>query len=99
MSTVEDMHEGWNILISQARIIAMLPLEEWLQAFERAETLGPILDPTLYRDYIYDPDEKGELLKELIRSAIPLKREIRKLQERYSKAADQPTPGPSPAKT
>jgi hypothetical protein len=80
------MHDGWNVLIGQAKIIAMLPLEEWISAFERAESLGPILDPTLYRDYIYDPEEKGELLKDLIRSAIPLKREILKLQERYAKA-------------
>ena len=84
--TMEAMHGGWNILISQAKIIATLPLEEWLEAFERAETLGPILDPTLYREYIYDPEEKGELLKDLIRSAVPLKREIQKLQKRFSGA-------------
>jgi len=84
---VRSMHDGWDLLISQAKIIALLPLEEWLEQFERAESLAPILDPTLYRDYIYDPEEKGGLLKDLIRSAVPLKREILKLQARYRKAA------------
>lgn len=83
---VREMQDGWSLLIGQARIIAMLPLERWLEQFEKAETLGPILDPTLYRDYIYDPEERGELLKGLIRAAIPLKREILNIQDRYAKA-------------
>lgn len=80
---VSETQQGWDLLISQARIIAMLPLEDWLTAFERAETLAPILDPTLYRDYIYDKEKKGEAIKEIIRAALPLKTAILKLQERY----------------
>lgn len=83
---IETMQEGWTLLISQAKIIAMLPLEEWLEAFARAETLGPILDPTLYRGYIYDKDNKSELIQDLIRAAIPLKREILKLQKKFAEA-------------
>ena len=83
---IQAMQDGWTLLISQAKIIALLPLEEWLESFSRAETLAPILDPTLYRDYIYDPDQKGELIKDLIRAAVPLKRELLKLQKRFADA-------------
>lgn len=90
--------DGWTILIQQAKVIALLPLEEWLSAFERAETLAPILDPTLYRDYIYDRDNRGELLKDLIRAALPLKREILKLQDRFGKASAEPRIGEGASK-
>jgi hypothetical protein len=73
-----------EFLFAQAKILAILPLEEWLRDFERAETLAPILDPTLYRNYIYDPEKKGEAIKAVIRAAIPLKREILKLREQYA---------------
>jgi hypothetical protein len=81
---IQCMLDGWDLLFSQAKIIAMLPLEDWLEAFDRAEILGPILDPTLfYRDYIYDK-EKGESIKAVIRAAIPLKQKILELQEKYA---------------
>lgn len=70
--------QGFELLCSQARIIAMLPLEDWLSALELAETIGPVLDPTLYRDYLYS--QKPEILKEIIRAAIPLKKAVLKAQ-------------------
>ena len=81
---VKTMQAGWDLLLSQARIIAQFPLEEWLAAFDRAEMIAPTLDPTLYRDYVYDPEQKGEKIKELIRAAIPLKQQILKLQKYYT---------------
>ena len=63
----------------------MLPIEDWLNAFDRAETIGSILDPTLYRDYIFDKEGKGEDLKALFRAALPLKREILRLQAKHAK--------------
>jgi hypothetical protein len=86
MTNKEILTQGWDVLFAQAQIIAMLPLEEWLQAFDRAETLAPIVDPTLYRDYIYDPEKKGEAIKSLIEAALPLKRKILELQRRHSNA-------------
>jgi len=41
--TQEKLHE-----ISQ--MVAILPLEEFIAAINTAETLGPILDPTLFRN-------------------------------------------------
>jgi len=37
-------------LWAMANLIANAPLAEMLAAAERAETLGPIVDPTLYRE-------------------------------------------------
>lgn len=75
---VKLTQEGFELLCSHARIIAMLPLEDWLQALEHAETVGPILDPTLYREYLYS--KKPEILKGIIRAAITLKQEVLKAQ-------------------
>ena len=38
-----------QILLDIARKVVLLQLDDFLAAIERADTLGPILDPTLYR--------------------------------------------------
>lgn len=76
-------HKSWDLLISLGRMVAELPLESWLEAFSRAETVAPLLDPTLYRDYIHDPERKGDHIQALIQAALPLKREILRLQDFY----------------
>ena len=86
-ATVSALHDGWDLLINQAKIIALLPLEDWLKAFERAESIAPIVDPTLYRNYIYDKEKRGESIQALIRAAIPLKQEILKLQKQFGGAS------------
>ena len=96
MSTIRDIHAGWDVLLGQAGIISLLPLEDWLVAFERAEAIGPILDPTLYRQYLYDPEKKGQVIKEIIEAAIPLKQAILKARARYAK---QETQADSPSST
>ena len=67
----QTMQQGFEILCLWSRSIAMLPLEDWWNALERAESVGPILDPTLYREYLYS--EKAKIIKKLIEAAIPLK--------------------------
>lgn len=66
--------EGLDLLMNQARILAMLPLEDWLEAFDRAEALAPILDPTLYRQYIYSG--KGEIIVSIIKAALQVKKAV-----------------------
>lgn len=51
-----------------AKIIALHDLRGLLEAIDRAETLGPLLDPTLYRDKADDMRADAELL----RAALPL---------------------------
>lgn len=72
------MTEGFDLLCNYSRIIAMLPLEDWRTAFNRAETIAPIIDPTLYREYLYSP--KPEIIKDIIEAAIVLKRAVMKHQ-------------------
>jgi hypothetical protein len=66
--------EGFELLCSQARLIAMFPLEEWRDALTRAETIGAVIDPTLYREYL--ASKKPEVLKSIIEAALVLKRAV-----------------------
>lgn len=58
-----------------AHAVKDIPLYEFIQAIERAETFGPIVDPTLYRRGI------GSLtkIKQLAESLLPFKRAVEKL--------------------
>ena len=47
----------------------MLPLEAWLRGLNRAESIGPIIDPTLAKEYF--ASDKPEILKDIIEKAIP----------------------------
>ena len=71
------MH-GFEMLCLWSRMISMLPLEDWLNALNKAETIAPITDPTLYGEYLYS--EKAKILKEIMEAAIPLKRVVMKHQ-------------------
>lgn len=73
--------ENYRLTVAQAalcaRLLAEVPLDEMLAAIERAETTGPILDPTLWR-------EKGRAMREdkaLLEAARPLWKAGRKFRE------------------
>jgi hypothetical protein len=70
--------DGFNLICSQARLIAMLPIEDWLEALEHAEAIGPFIDPTKYRQYLYS--EKPEIIKKILRAALELKRVMEEVQ-------------------
>ncbi|CAN5389654.1 hypothetical protein BH09PLA1_BH09PLA1_26040 [soil metagenome] len=74
----ELMKEGFELLCNWSRMIAMLPLEDWQRALDHAETVGPIVDPTLMREYLYS--DKPAVIKSLLDAAIPLKRAVLKAQ-------------------
>lgn len=46
---VDEYQMTLELLASYARQVRMLPLEEVLAALERADVLGPIVDPTTWR--------------------------------------------------
>lgn len=75
---ISALQDGWDLLMNNARIIAMLPLEDWILQFAKADAIAPIVDPTLYREYIYSG--KGEIIKSIIEAAIPLKAAVLKAQ-------------------
>ena len=76
--TVSALIEGYETMCLWSRNIAMLPLEDWRQALDRAETLGPIMDPTLYREYLYS--DKAKALREILDACIKLKAVVMKYQ-------------------
>jgi hypothetical protein len=75
---LKTITEGFDFVCHQARLIAMMPIEDWLQILEHAESIAPITDPTLYRQYLYS--KKPEILKKVLRSALELKRTIEEIQ-------------------
>lgn len=38
----------YELLTSQVRMLNLLPIDEFIAAIDHAETLGPLLDPTLW---------------------------------------------------
>jgi hypothetical protein len=72
------LHLGFDLLFNYAKLISMLPLEDWLELLERAESTAPILDPTLYREALYSG--KLEAIKKVIRAALELKRTVEEVR-------------------
>lgn len=68
--------EGFEILCMWSRNIAMLPLEDWRDAMRKAETLVPIMNPTLCRLF----GDKAKILNEILDAAIKLKVVVMKHQ-------------------
>lgn len=58
-----------------ARAVYDMPLAAFLGAIDRCETMGPILDPTLFREAA---DKLGNV-KRLAIGALALQREVRQL--------------------
>lgn len=64
----ERYHSAVTACALAARLLASHDLPGLLDAIDRAETLGPIVDPTLYA-------QRGQAMREdaaLIRAALPL---------------------------
>jgi len=63
-----------DALVLIAGIARDLDLDEFLARIDRAETLGPITDPTLYRD----ASGKLSFVRDLARSLKPFVAEVRR---------------------
>lgn len=72
------LSEGFDLLFLWCRNIALLPVEDWIKAFEKAESLVPIIHSTLYQKYVFS--EKAKFLKELISTALSVKEIVLKMQ-------------------
>lgn len=71
--------DGWTFVMQQGAMLALMPIEDWIAAFDHADAVTPILDPTLYRDAIYSG--KPQLIREVLGAALVFKRAIVKAQE------------------
>ena len=75
---LQTLVEGFDLVCQNARLIAMMPIEDWLGILEKGESIVPFVDPVLYRQYIYS--KKPEILKKVLRAALDLKRVIQSIQ-------------------
>lgn len=75
---IRTLTEGWDLLMNYSRLIALLPIDDWLEALEKAETVAPFVDPTMYRSYLYSG--KSDVIKKIMRSALELKRTMEEIQ-------------------
>ena len=60
--------EGVFAVVMAARVLSSVELERVIESAETALAVGPILDPTLYRDHAHRLEQDLELL----RAALPL---------------------------
>lgn len=63
------------LLLSCARMIRLLPLSDFLLMIDRAETTGPILDPTLYRKAMHNLGE----IKAMAQGALKFQQSLPKV--------------------
>lgn len=77
-----EFAEGMEFLCGQGAVLAMLPMERWLRELEHAEAVGAILDPTLYRKYLWSGREG--MTKDILRAAIEFKHAIQRAQQDVS---------------
>lgn len=64
-------------LLILAQAVNNLPLCEFIEAITRAETIGPIIDPTTYLAAV----DNMTAIKHLAQSLVPFKEAIRKLPQ------------------
>ena len=62
-----------------------IDLATFIERLDRADTLGAVLDPTLYREAIQSG--KLELLQETARALLSAQQRITKAEQRYIKVA------------
>ena len=75
---IETLMAGFDVVCQNARMIAMMPIEDWLEALEKGEAIAPFVDPSLYLRYVYS--KKPEALKKVLRAALDLKRAVQSIQ-------------------
>lgn len=74
-----DFKEGVEFLMTQGAMLAMLPIEEWLADFNHADSVAHVMDPTMYRKYIFSG--RDVMIKQVLESALRYKEVILKAQQ------------------
>jgi hypothetical protein len=52
--TKDDYSEALAVIGSLARMAQSIQVDEFLAQIDTAESIGPLLDPTLYRKFLHD---------------------------------------------
>jgi len=80
----EEYENTQEVLMSQAGMMAMLDLEAFLSTINHAETVAPIVDPTLYQKVLYGRGADNlEAIKEIAAAALKVKAAVERAKERY----------------
>lgn len=82
----EEIHATQTKVGLIAQVVITLPLQEMAEEIERADVLGPILDPTAWMDSEHAMRE----WKQLITPLIEFQRVARGLVPRPEEQADEP---------
>lgn len=82
----EQYEAGMGLLLGLARTIQIVPVEDMLRELERADTMGPFVDPTLWRE----AEASGRLAdaRDLLRSAATFKAAAVKLAAKGKEPSD-----------
>jgi len=83
--TVEEYQNTLRVCAMLAGLVVDHEIPKMLEMIERADSIGGMIDPTLYRE------KHGAMMedKELLEAVLPLWRIAKKLQERIKGAATQ----------
>jgi hypothetical protein len=80
----EDYEITQNLLLNQASLVAMLPLEKFIRSINYADAAGPIFDPTLYQKVLYGRGaDNWETIKDIAAAALELKKAVKRAEGRY----------------
>jgi len=77
----EDYIQTQHSLVTLASIVKDMQLAAFINQANLAETLGPILDPTLYREAGSQLNDVKELAESLLPFQIEIKRQLRKAED------------------
>lgn len=80
----EEYIQCQSSLILLAKIVKDLPLNEFLSAIDHANTVGPLLDPTLWMR----GSKKMQEIRQLASSLLPFQAEIYKQLKSYDPEHD-----------
>ena len=71
-------------ILAFAQVVRDMPLDEFMLAISRAHSLGPIVDPTLYRDGVANMTK----IEDLARGLLEFQRVVRRIttEERHDEA-------------
>jgi hypothetical protein len=84
--TIEEYQNTLRVCAMLAGLVGEHDIPKMLEMIERADSIGGMIDPTLYRE------KHGAMMedKELLEAALPLWRIAKKFQERLNSAAKAP---------
>ena len=82
MTNLQERTLGYELALTYAKLVSMLPIDAWLIELEDAETVAPFLDPTLFRTYL--SSSKPQVLKSVLLALLEVKRVVEELQKQVN---------------